>query len=250
MKRFAGVILDLDGVITRTVAQHAKAWKMTFDAYLEADQEDLDFGRFDLEADFENHIDGKARVDAARDFLNSRNLYLPEGDPADQPDKETLYGLSNKKNQVFLQLIEREGVKIFQDTLLQLTKWKERGFSIAVISSSKNGKAILKHTGLDFTFDVVVDGFAMKNKQLAAKPSYEAYLFAAQKMGLTPSEVIVIENSLSGVKAGKTGDFGLVVGVTRNGNKRALIEHGADVVVDDLQDLKSIGMKKVLNYEF
>jgi beta-phosphoglucomutase-like phosphatase (HAD superfamily) len=47
----------------------------------------------------------------------------------------------------------------------------------------------------------------------------------------------VFEDALAGVEAGRAGRFGWVVGVNRTGQREALAEHGADIVVDDLSEL-------------
>jgi beta-phosphoglucomutase-like phosphatase (HAD superfamily) len=47
----------------------------------------------------------------------------------------------------------------------------------------------------------------------------------------------VIEDALSGVEAGSTGRFGLVIGVARKGNADELQRHGAHLVVNDLGEL-------------
>jgi len=51
-----------------------------------------------------------------------------------------------------------------------------------------------------------------------------------------PRRTVVVEDAVSGVTAGVAGDFGLVVGVDRGGNRSALSAAGADLVVDDLAD--------------
>ena len=42
---------------------------------------------------------------------------------------------------------------------------------------------------------------------------------------------------MSGVEAGRAGSFGLVLGVDRGTGRDALLRSGADVVVDDLQEV-------------
>jgi beta-phosphoglucomutase-like phosphatase (HAD superfamily) len=54
-----------------------------------------------------------------------------------------------------------------------------------------------------------------------------------------PAQAAVFEDALAGVQAGRAGDFGFVVGVDRAGQRDALHDHGADVVVDDLAELQS-----------
>jgi beta-phosphoglucomutase-like phosphatase (HAD superfamily) len=52
---------------------------------------------------------------------------------------------------------------------------------------------------------------------------------------------VVFEDAIAGVEAGHAGHFGLVVGVDRVGHAAALREHGADVVVQRLDELAETG---------
>ena len=98
--RCRAVIFDMDGVITDSVPAHRKAWKETFDSFL--DEIGSDAPRFDEVADYLTHVDGKPRYDGVRDFLASRGIELPEGTPNDPPDELTVSGVGNRKNEMFL----------------------------------------------------------------------------------------------------------------------------------------------------
>ena len=80
---FDGAAFDLDGVITRTATVHAAAWKRLFDAFLarHAARTGEAFRPFDIEGDYLRHVDGKPRLDGVRDFLRSRGIALPDGEP-------------------------------------------------------------------------------------------------------------------------------------------------------------------------
>jgi beta-phosphoglucomutase-like phosphatase (HAD superfamily) len=96
-----GCLFDLDGVITKTATVHDAAWQETFDSFLRerSGQTGEPFVPFDPVADYENYVDGKPRADGTRSFLQSRGIELPEGDPGDPPDAQTVHGLSNRKNE-------------------------------------------------------------------------------------------------------------------------------------------------------
>ena len=92
---FKAVVFDLDGVITRTAAVHAKAWKSMFDSYLRL-REERDgepFREFTHEADYLPYVDGKPRYEGVQSFLESRGIQIPFRDPSDSPDQETVCGL-------------------------------------------------------------------------------------------------------------------------------------------------------------
>ena len=94
-------VFDLDGVVTRTVELHARAWKLTFDEYLQRkdagrDERDERFKPFVLPDEYLRYVDGKPRYQGVRSFLEARRIKLPMGDPADPPDRETVSGIGNR----------------------------------------------------------------------------------------------------------------------------------------------------------
>ncbi len=238
MIRPKAAILDLDGVITQTATLHAQAWKSLFDDYNDQRRRNgqSTFESFSIEIDYPKYLDGMPRYDGVANFLRSRGIDLPYGDPADDPGRETVCGLGNRKNQHFHALLEREGVKVFNGNVETMRKWKDQGLRLAVISSSKNCRNILEAAGLLELFEVRVDGVISQERGIPGKPAPDIFLEAARDLGVAPQEAIVVEDALAGVKAGKKGGFGWVIGIAENGEKlRAL---GADEVVSDLGQLR------------
>ncbi|MFQ5961945.1 MAG: HAD family hydrolase, partial [Candidatus Methylomirabilales bacterium] len=84
-----------------------------------------------------------------------------------------------------------------------------------------------------------VDGNVIDRLKLAGKPAPDAFLKAAEQLGVDPTRAVVVEDAISGVQAGRDGGFGLVVGVARHDNLDELKSHGADIVVADLGELLS-----------
>src|SRR5262249_15329244 len=107
-------LFDLDGVLTQTARVHARAWKEMFDAFLRerSQQTGKPFVPFDKVADYSAYVDGKPRYDGVRSFLSSRGIVLPEGEPDDPPSAETVCGLGNRKNELVLALLRRDGVEV------------------------------------------------------------------------------------------------------------------------------------------
>jgi HAD superfamily hydrolase (TIGR01509 family) len=105
------------------------------------------------------------------------------------------------------------------------------------VSSSHHCKAVLKLTGIDHLFDVVVDGNLADQLHLAGKPAPDAFLLGAKQLEVEPKRSVVFEDAIAGVQAGHAGGFGLVVGVDRTGDPEALQKNGADIVVQDLSEL-------------
>ena len=229
-------LFDLDGVLTNTAAVHAKAWKLTFDAFLQR-RDGPGFRPFDIKADYEQYVDGKPREDGVRDFLASRGISLPEGSPDDGSDADTIYGIGHRKNDELTRRIEEDGVDVFPGSVRYLQAAQRAGLRRFVVSSSANTALVLRTTGLDRYVEGRVDGVTLAEQHLRGKPQPDSFLAGAKLAGVPPGQAAVFEDALAGVEAGRAGSFGYVVGVDRVGQAAALKEHGADVVVSDLADL-------------
>lgn len=229
---FDAALFDLDGVLTPTAEVHMRAWRRLFEAYLAG----RDVAAY-RESDYFDHIDGKPRYDGVRSMLASRGITLPEGDPADPADAETVCGLGNRKNDEFARILAEEGVQPYPGSVRLLDHLAERGTAVAVVSSSRNAPAVLAAAGLADRFEVVVDGQVAAAEGLAGKPAPDTFAAAARRLGATDERSVVLEDALSGVAAGRAGAFGLVVGVDRGVGADRLLESGADRVVTDLAEL-------------
>jgi alpha,alpha-trehalase len=236
---FDAFIFDLDGVVTRTASVHAAAWKRLFDDYLRAcaRREKRAFEPFDAGSDYLQYVDGKPRYEGVRSFLESRHIDLPFGDPSDDPERETICGLGNRKNALLLEQLERGGVEAYASTVRLIGNLRAHGIKTAVVSASKNCAAILDAAGLSSLFDARVDGVVAAERGLAGKPAPDTFLEAARGLGVQPDHAVVVEDAIAGVQAGARGGFGLVLGVDRAGQGDALKENGADVVVEDLSQI-------------
>ncbi len=232
-------LFDLDGVLTQTAKVHAVAWKEMFDAFLRqrADRDGAEFVEFDGRGDYDRYVDGKPRADGVRSFLESRSIALEEGSADDPADLETIAGLGNRKNALVLKLIDEQGVEAYEGSVRYVEAAKSAGLELAVVSSSVNCRAVLEAAGLDGMFEQIVDGVVAQEQGLAGKPAPDTFLAAAKALGVEAAEAAVYEDALAGVEAGRAGDFGHVIGVDRVGQAEALAEHGADVVVADLDEL-------------
>ena len=107
----------------------------------------------------------------------------------------------------------------------------------AVVSSSHNAREVLEATGLDRFIEALVDGHVKDELGLRGKPAPDMFLEGAKRLGVEPAHAAVFEDAQAGVAAGRAGKFGFVVGVDRVGQREALLEHGADVVVAELTEL-------------
>ncbi len=240
--RLDAVIFDLDGVITDTASVHRAAWKRMFDQWLaertRAEGEDC---RPFSDDDYLLYVDGKPRYDGVASFLASRGISLARGDPGDSPTAETVCGLGNRKDELFLALLRERGVIAFPTSIELLQRLRANGSRTAIISASRNCAGVLDAAGIAQLFDAKVDGVDADALGLRGKPDPAVFLEAARRLGVEPGRAAVVEDALAGVEAGRRGRFGLVIGIDRVGHGEELRERGADVVVGDLGAVRVLG---------
>jgi beta-phosphoglucomutase family hydrolase len=223
-------LFDLDGVLTQTAKVHAQAWKQMFDEFLRtrAAKTGEPFVPFDTGKDYTEYVDGKPRYDGVRSFLESRRIELPE---------EEIRALGDRKNDLVVRLIRTRGVEAYDGSVRYVRATQEAGLRRAVVSASANCRDVLAAAGIENLFDAVVDGIVAEREHLRGKPAPDTFLAGARALDTDPAAAAVFEDALAGVEAGRAGKFGLVVGVDRAGQAEALRQHGADIVVSDLEEL-------------
>lgn len=243
---FKAVIFDLDGVITDTAQVHSLAWKKMFDDYLKERQNRYGepFKEFTHEKDYLPWVDGKPRYKGVKSFLESRGIDIPFGDPDDPPGKETVCGLGNMKNKAFNKVLEEEGVKVYDSTVELIHELKDRGIRVGVASSSKNCRVVLQQAGLLDLFETRVDGEVSAELGLKGKPEPDIFTVAADNLDVPYDMTVVVEDAVSGIAAGKNGNFGLVLGIARENNEKELLSNGADLVVEDISQIGFDGIRR------
>ena len=233
------MLLDLDGVITRTASIHARAWRMALDPMLarHARRTGTAMAPFGTD-DYRTHVDGKPRRAGLLDFLAARGITLPEGQPDDAADADTIQAIAAAKQHAFVELLGRDGVPADPAAAPLLRRWRAAGLQLGLVTSSRNGRDVLTRTGLTTLFDTIVDGNTLAERKLAGKPAPDGFLAAAAALGVAPRRAAVVEDATAGVAAGRNGAFGLVVGIARAPQlARALTAAGADLVIADLGEL-------------
>ena len=227
-------LFDLDGVLTQTAKVHQAAWERTFDEFLQG--RDPSAAEFSQD-DYNQYVDGKPREDGVRDFLASRGITLPEGTDSDPADAATVRGVATRKNELLLRELDEHGVQVYEGSMRYLRAVKDAGLAAAVVTASANGGQVVAAGGFADLIDARVDGVVAKRDGLRGKPAPDSFLAGARALGVPPAQAVVFEDALSGVAAGRAGEFGFVVGVDRVGQADGLRERGADVVVQDLDEL-------------
>jgi beta-phosphoglucomutase family hydrolase len=223
-------LFDLDGVLTETATVHAAAWKQLFDEYLRerARRTGEPFREFDAHEDYDDYVDGLPRDEGVRRFLASRAIEVSD---------DEVRRLGDRKNDLVQEVIARDGVRAYEGSVRYVRAVKEAGLRSAVVSSSSNCRQVLDAAGILDLFEEIVDGNVLHERGLRGKPAPDTFLEGARRLGVEPPQAAVFEDALAGVQAGRAGGFGFVVGVDRAGQREALLEHGADIVVEDLAEL-------------
>ncbi|MCH5641961.1 MULTISPECIES: beta-phosphoglucomutase family hydrolase [unclassified Gordonia (in: high G+C Gram-positive bacteria)] len=226
-------LFDLDGVLTSTAVLHRKAWKTAFDDFLSeraGGTDSPDFVEF-TDQDYLDYVDGRPREAGVRAFLHSRAI--------DDVDDDTIAAIGTGKNEMFLTALSEGGVEAYPGSVRYLNAARDAGLRIAVVTSSKNGAAVLDAADLSQFVEVRVDGLEIVEKGLAGKPAPDSFLLGAELMGVPPAQAAVFEDAISGVQAGHAGQFGFVVAIDRHDGAQteAMRAAGASVVVGDLDEL-------------
>lgn len=226
-------MLDTDGVITDSARVHAEAWKRVFDTYLAEHPPERPEERrpFDVREDYLRYVDGKSRLDGAASFLVSRGLRRPA---------EAVQAVAADKERLFAEQLRKGGIDAYPGTVRLLHALRDGGIPLAAASASRHARELLLRAGVLPLFDALVDGSEAARLELAGKPDPALFLEAARRLGVPAADAAVVEDALAGVEAGRRGGFGVVIGVDRSatsGTREALLRHGADVVVDDLDEL-------------
>lgn len=177
-------IFDLDGVIVHTDKYHYQAWKKLADR----------LGIY-LDEEINNRLKGVSRMDSLEIVLEK---------------SETIYSVQEKekfaeeKNSIYRSLLETmKPSDVSNEVRKTLGELRERGHKLAIGSSSKNTKFILRQVGLTDWFDAVSDGTNISR----SKPDPEVFLKAAQMLGEEPENCIVVEDACAGIDAAKSGNI-------------------------------------------
>jgi beta-phosphoglucomutase len=182
--KFKGIIFDLDGVICFTDELHYLAWKKLSDR----------LGIY-FDKEINNRLRGVSRMQSLEIILErSKTSYTQEEKELFAVEKNAYYVES-------LKLMSEKDVE--EDVVATLKQLKSNGVKIAIGSSSKNAKTILKRIGLIDMFDAISDG----DNITRSKPDPEVFIKAAEYLGISPKDCLVVEDAEAGIDAGIAGGF-------------------------------------------
>ncbi|WMJ73015.1 beta-phosphoglucomutase family hydrolase [Cytophagaceae bacterium ABcell3] len=235
-KEINAVIFDMDGVVTDTATLHMAAWKKLFNNFL--DNHYPDKKRF-TPTDYYNLVNGISRLDGIRNFIASRNINLPDGSPSEERNsRPTVHSLAYKKNKYFKEILNQKQAEVFQDTIALIKQLKSKNIKTGLISASKNAEEIVEKAGIKELFDIIADGKLAAKEHIKGKPAPDIFLYAAKSLKVKSSQAAIAEDASSGIKAAKAGAFKLVIGVDREGKDEMLYNAGADIVINNFNEIK------------
>lgn len=185
MKKYDGVIFDLDGVICFTDHYHYLAWKTLADSL-----------GIDFDESKNDRLRGVSRMESLEIVLEGYH-----GAPLSDAEKTAL---ANRKNALYRQSLQTMSPKDLSDEVRDtLNELRSRGLKLAIGSSSKNTPLILERIGLAGFFDAVSDG----NNITRSKPDPQVFTMAAEMLCLPAEKCLVVEDALAGLQAAAAGGF-------------------------------------------
>ena len=211
MNNIYAIIFDLDGVICNTDRYHYLAWKALADR---------------LKIPFDEHVNSQLRG-----VSRMESLEIILGEHSNAYSEEKKVALATEKNEIYkAYLSSMTPCDLPREVRMTLHTLRQRGYLLAIGSSSKNTRLILRRLVLDDFFDAFADGTMITK----SKPDPEVFLLAASMLGVSPENAIVIEDAESGVRAARTGRF-RVIGIRANGNGP-----DSDITIKHLKNLIDI----------
>jgi HAD superfamily hydrolase (TIGR01509 family) len=232
-------IFDVEGALTTSAAVHRDAWCATLDTLLFARAERLgrEFVPFDPRHDYSIHLAGRPRLTGLRSFLASRGISVPEGEPSDRPETESVHGLANRKQEVLRRYLQQQGVEAFAGSRAYLEVARLVGARRAVVSASTNTRLVLQLAGIADLIEERVDGPVLEAEALRPKPAPDTLLAACARLDVDPRQAAAFETTPAGISAARAAGVRTVVGVAGEENAGTLSATDADLVVDDLGEL-------------
>lgn len=232
------VVFELDGVVLDTAEQRAAAWKQLVAEILHDSRFPPRARRDPLtEAEYTGSIEGRTPADGVSAVFAARGVPLAPGSAGDPPGYWTAFGLGKRLDELFGQQLGAEPPRAFPGTVALLERLTAGRVPVLLATSAPDAGELLAAVGLAGSFDHVADGRAGLRADLPGKPSPALPLAAVRGMDIPPGRAMVIETAVAGVEAGRRGGFGLVVGIDRNGRRAELEAAGADIVVEDVNEL-------------
>jgi HAD superfamily hydrolase (TIGR01509 family) len=237
--RVTACIFDVEGVLTTSAAAHRDAWRRALDAFLLARAARLgrEFVPFDPTLEYADHLAERPRVAGLHSFLISRGISIPEGEPSDLPDAESVHGLANRKQQLLRTYLVEHGTEAYAGSRAYLEVARIVGAPIAVTSASTSTGLVLEEAGISDLVDERIDGQTMEAEHLEPKPAPDVLLAACRRLGVDPEHTAAFETTPAGIEAARAAGIHAVIAVCREESAAELKASDPDLVIRDLGEL-------------
>jgi beta-phosphoglucomutase-like phosphatase (HAD superfamily) len=211
MQALFGVIFDMDGVLVDSGAAHLRAWQQL---------------GTEIGAPFSKEL-------FRRTFGQRNASIIPQW--LGQVPPQRLAELEGRKESLYRQFVRQGSVRVFSRIPERLIELRELGVRLAVASSGPRENVAL-------LIDVIgagnLIGASVASEDVReGKPHPEAFLTAAQRLGVAPAHCAVVEDSVHGIEAAKRAGM-LAVAVLTSTPRDQLTAAGADLVVNEVGDLR------------
>ena len=213
-----GIIFDMDGVLINSEPVHYRVWKQALAAR-------------GIELDYEIY---KPCIGSTNGFLMD---ILHDNYGISREDRELVKSMQQIKEKV----IEEEGFPMIEGVPELLKRLKDRGYRLAIASSSPIAyiRQVVTSLGINGYFDILVSGEQVKNP----KPAPDVFLEAASQMGLTAEECLILEDSGNGCRAAKAAGIVCVAYFNPDSGKQDLSP--ADMVIEGYEEIDGSFLEKV-----
>jgi beta-phosphoglucomutase len=223
MTQIRAIIWDVDGTLVDTADLHYQAWQKL------AQEMGRPLSREEFNATF-----GRRNPEIIRGLFNENFS-----------DAEVLE-IGTRKEEYY-KAQAAQGINLLPGVLNLLQGFAQAGVKQAIGSSAPRGnlELILRITQTASYFDAIV---GMEDTQ-RGKPDPEVFLVAASRIGVAPSECVVLEDAVAGIQAAKAAGM-RAVGVTFVGHHSAekLIQAGADRVVPCFTEISAAEILSLANH--
>lgn len=210
MTNAIALIFDMDGVIVDNMSFHVHTWKVFFEKY----------GFVVSDEDFAQRFSGRTSKDILTDLFQK------------ELSAETIDAYTEEKEGLYRELY-RPYLQPVTGLMAFLENMKKQGVKLAVATSApvSNADFTLNGLGISHYFEVITDASYVS----IGKPDPQVYLLTAQRLGMTPSQCVVFEDSHSGIQAGLRASM-KVIGVATTHTAEELGD-APDLIIKDFTTL-------------
>lgn len=215
MKPFRAVIFDLDGVLA-----DSEPWWTEIDAALLAEH-----GVSDYRGEYQRDVLGVSYPIAVEFYKKTFGIVAPTDE------------LMRRRAEIAAGFFASD-VSLFPFARVVLQELRKMNLLLAVATSSvgTTARPFLDRHELTAFFEIIVTGDEVER----GKPHPDIYMRASEKLAVAPEECLVIEDALSGVRAGKAANMRVAAIPDTRFVDRREYEHVADYLLSSLSEIPAI----------